>query len=79
VESAPKTEEPTVEPLAETSADAPAAAAEETPAPQAEPKPKRSERRPAALPCSICFPNGWSEGSTAVGCEHGSWKREDTD
>jgi hypothetical protein len=71
-ESAPKIEEPTVE----SSADAPSADAEETSAPQADTKPKRSERKPATLPCTDCFPGGWPETSTAVGCEHSSWTRD---
>ncbi|MGE7437948.1 hypothetical protein [Kitasatospora sp. NPDC001175] len=24
-------------------------------------------------PCPECFPDGWPEGASAVGCEHGSW------
>lgn len=25
--------------------------------------------------CRICFPAGWPDVATAVGCEHGSWQR----
>lgn len=72
-ESVPKTEESSVEALAEAEG-APAVADEEQPAPPAEAKPKRN--KPANLPCAECFPNGWPETSTAVGCEHGSWTRD---
>ncbi|MDT0435608.1 MULTISPECIES: hypothetical protein [Streptomyces] len=31
----------------------------------------------APAPCTTCFPGGWptGPGTTAVGCEHGSWTR----
>jgi hypothetical protein len=29
----------------------------------------------ANLPCTVCFPDGWPDGVTARGCEHGSWTR----
>ena len=77
-QSTPNTEaEPTAEQLTDdTGADTLAPAVEETPAPPADTKPKRGERKPTNLPCADCFPNGWPETSTGLGCEHGSWTRD---
>jgi hypothetical protein len=66
-QSAPKTDDETLEPLAD----------EETgPDGGAETEPERSDLQAVENPCPNCFPNGWPEGSFAVGCEHGSWIRD---
>jgi hypothetical protein len=48
----------------------------EAEAPEPAPKPAKAARRTASAPCTTCFPGGWPETSTAVGCEHGSWTRD---
>ncbi|MEU8968163.1 hypothetical protein AB0D11_02610 [Streptomyces monashensis] len=40
------------------------------------PAPERSDLQTVDAPCPQCFPAGWPEGAFAVGCEHGSWKRD---
>lgn len=25
--------------------------------------------------CGLCYPDGWPEGATGLGCQHGSWTR----
>lgn len=35
----------------------------------------KAEAPGVEVPCPMCFPAGWPEGSPAVGCEHGSWTR----
>lgn len=42
---------------------------------QPEPKPHKPAQE---RPCPLCFPDGWPQGATAVGCEHGHWAREVT-
>lgn len=41
----------------------------------ADPEPKKADPADADLPCTVCFPDGWPDGVTARGCEHGSWTR----
>ena len=65
-QSAPKTDEETLEPVDEQTG----------PEVGAETEPERSDLQTVGLPCSDCFPGGWPEGSFAVGCEHGSWIRD---
>lgn len=50
----------------------------ETPAEETseEPQAAKRTRRTAVEPCTTCFPDGWPDGATAVGCEHGSWTRD---
>ena len=40
------------------------------------PQETKRGRRTAEAPCKICFPDGWPDSVTAVGCEHGSWTRD---
>lgn len=52
---------------------APEIAPEEAPAPEA---PQKSDLQVVEKPCGDCFPNGWPELGYAVGCEHGTWTRD---
>lgn len=54
-----------------------APAAEEAPETEGVEDAKPDEGAPADadLPCTVCFPDGWPDGVTARGCEHGSWTR----
>lgn len=47
------------------------------PADSPEPEPEHTEddALDAELPCTICFADGWPDGVTARGCEHGTWTR----
>jgi hypothetical protein len=58
------------------------------PKPKAEPKaePKEAERQLVVVPgqerpynvapaCPACHPDGWPEGWTGYGCQHGIWAR----
>ncbi|MGW2971336.1 hypothetical protein ACWDBO_31585 [Streptomyces mirabilis] len=38
-------------------------------------KPSAAAPTDVDLPCTVCFPDGWPDGVTARGCEHGSWTR----
>lgn len=54
--------------------------AEETQAPQSDDEQPaaatRKPRKPAAEPpCPECFPAGWPDAATSVGCGHGTWNR----
>lgn len=40
------------------------------------PQETKRGRRTAETPCQSCFPDGWPDDATAVGCEHGSWTRD---
>ncbi|MFJ8606368.1 hypothetical protein ACIRH0_04140 [Streptomyces sp. NPDC093675] len=42
--------------------------------PAADPE-QADPQSPADDPCRACFPNGWQDSVTAVGCEHGNWQR----
>jgi hypothetical protein len=50
---------------------------EEAPSPEtpADPEPPEDDPADADLPCISCFSDGWPDGVTARGCEHGSWTR----
>ena len=63
---------------AEETAPAEAAAAEE-PSSGSESKPTAKRKQHTdPEPCTECFPGGWPDGSTGLGCEHGTWSRDNT-
>lgn len=72
-----KPAEPVEPQLGEDPAAPEAAAAEEPPpaSPDSD-KPKKSDLQAAEQPCPICIPNGWVEGAFSMGCEHGTWVRD---
>ncbi|MFJ5217172.1 hypothetical protein ACIP98_20920 [Streptomyces sp. NPDC088354] len=75
---APAEETPAPAPAEETPAPAPATeSTEPTPDPGDDDAPKADEGsdEPAERPCPQCFPQGWRDTVTAVGCEHGTWTR----
>jgi hypothetical protein len=34
------------------------------------------DTEPSEQPCTQCWPAGWPEGATSLGCGHGSWNRD---
>lgn len=71
---APADEVPDEQPAA---ADPEAATPEDVsePTPPVEPEPARGDAQSDDLPCPVCFSDGWPDGVTSRGCEHGTWQR----
>jgi hypothetical protein len=44
--------------------------------PSEKPTPARSDLQHVQQPCPECFPSGWPDQASAVGCTHGTFVRD---
>lgn len=68
--------EPEQEPLETSAEDAQEEPTADKPKAPAAPEPAKSARKEAEQPCTECFREGWPDGTTSIGCAHGTWNRD---